>query len=46
LVCKLDLFTALSQLLLALTNRSSLQKSVSKFMPKKFYEIDPRFELR
>jgi len=21
---------------------SSLQKSVSKFMPKKFYEIDPR----
>jgi len=25
-----------------LIKRSSLQKSVSKFMPKKFYEIDPR----
>jgi hypothetical protein len=25
--------------------RSSLQNRVSKFAPKKFYEIDPRFEM-
>jgi hypothetical protein len=39
LVCKLDLFTGLKQSLLALIKRSSLLKSVRKFMPKKLYEI-------
>jgi hypothetical protein len=40
LVCKLDLFIALRQLLLALIQRSSLEKSI--FMPKRFYVIDPK----
>ncbi len=39
---KLDLFIAMQQILLMLIKRSSLQKRVSKFTPKKFYEIDPR----
>ncbi len=38
MVCKLDIFTALRQLLLVLV---AYKKSVSEFMPKKFYEIDP-----
>ncbi len=42
LVCKLDLFTALRQLLLEIIKRYNLQKSMIKFMPKKFYEINPR----
>ncbi len=41
LVCELDKFTTLRQLLLALIKWASLQKSVSKFKPKKVYVIDP-----
>jgi len=40
--CKLDLFIAMQQIMFMLINWSRLQKSVSKFMTKLFYEIDPR----
>ncbi len=38
--CTLYLFIPMQQILLLFIKRSSLQKSVSKFTPKKFYEID------
>ncbi len=38
---KLDRFTVMQQILLMFIKWSSLQKSLSKFMPKYFYEIDP-----
>ncbi len=38
--CKLDLFIAMQQILLMVIKWSNLQKSLSKFTPKKFYEID------
>ncbi len=40
--CKLDIFTAMQQILCMLIKRSSFQKSVRKSKPKQFYEIDPR----
>ncbi len=39
--CKLELFIKMPQILLMFIKWSSLHKSVSKFTPKKFYEIDP-----
>ena len=36
-----DLYTAMNQILLILVKWSNLQKGVSKFTPKLFYEIDP-----
>jgi hypothetical protein len=43
LFCKLDLFIKMPQILLMFIKWSSLHKSVSKFTPKMFYEIDPQF---
>jgi hypothetical protein len=39
---KLDLFIEMQQIYLIFIKWYSLQKRVSKFTPKKFYEIDPR----
>ena len=41
LFCKLDLFIPMQKMLLVFIKWSSLQKSVSSFTPKYFYEIDP-----
>ncbi len=46
LCVKLDIFIVIQQILLMFFKWSSLQKSVSKFMPKEFYEIKPRFTLQ
>ncbi len=42
LFCKLDHFIAMQHILPILIKWSSLQKSVNKLTPKKFYEIDSR----
>jgi hypothetical protein len=40
--CKLDLFLAMKKkILLTIIKWSTLEKCVSKFAPKLFYEIDP-----
>jgi hypothetical protein len=39
--CKLDYFINISNMRCIAMKRSSLQKGVSKFNPKRFYEIDP-----
>jgi hypothetical protein len=39
-ICKLDRFVAMKQILVVFIKGSSLRKSVSKFTPKKFYKID------
>jgi hypothetical protein len=44
LFCKLDLFIPMLQIWLVFIKWSSLQKSVSNFTPKYFYEIDPWFQ--
>jgi len=44
LFCKLNIFKAMQQAKISYIKRPSLQKSVSKFTPKQFYEIYPRFQ--
>ncbi len=45
LLCKLDHFINISNIYGIFMKRSSLQNRLSKFTPKKFYEIDPRLSL-
>jgi hypothetical protein len=42
LLCKLDIFLAIQQILLIIIKWYCLQKRVRKFAQKKFYDIDPR----
>ncbi len=42
--CKLNIFKAMQQTKISYIKWSSLQKSVSKFTPKQFYEIDPSIQ--
>jgi hypothetical protein len=44
LFCKLNIFKAMQQAKISYIKRPSLQKSVSKFTPKQFYEIDTRIQ--